>query len=149
MAYTTTDDILKYFEGLGYTDSEGSDNFISESEASQFIDEQTVIIDLKIAAKYTLPITNSNDLIYLKLACDKLVVCQIDKILRTYATDDESEFVRRRNYCKEAKNMLDDLISGEIILNSPQAGFSLNKYNKTTVYDKDSDCRVVEVDSND
>ncbi len=148
MAYTTTDDIIHYFM-LSYTDSEGSDNFISESEASQFIDEQTVIIDLKIAAKYTLPITNSSDLIYLKLVCDKLVVCQIDKILRAYATDDESEFARRRNYCKEANKMLEDLISGEIILNSPQAGLSLNAYNKTTVYDKDSDCRVVEVDSND
>ena len=101
------------------------------------------MIDLSIGKKYELPITNSNDLVYLKLVCDKLVVCQIDKILRSYATDDESQFVRKRNYCKEAQEMIDKIMSGEIPLNSNQKSFIGVKYNKTTVYDDDCDCRQI------
>ena len=149
MAYTTASDVQKYFLGLKFVDSKGNDTLTPEADFDQFIDEQSAIIDLKIAAKYTLPITDLIDLNYLKLVCDKLVVCQVDKQLRTYATDDEPEFVRRRNYCKEAKEMLDHLISGDVVLNSPQNGLSLNNYNKTTVYDDDCDCRIEEVSCND
>lgn len=141
MAYTTSADILSYFNGLEYQDSEGNDNNFDEAEVSKFIDEQTVIIDLTIGKKYELPITDSNDLTYLKLVCDKLVVCQLDKALRAYATDDESQFVRRRNYCKEAQEMMDKIMNGEIPLNSNQKSFMAIKYNKTTVYDNDCDCR--------
>ena len=146
MAYTTAADILEYYNGLAYTDSEGSDNNISEADAVQFIDEQTAIIDLTIGKKYTLPITDSSDLIYLKLVCDKLVVCQMDKTLRSYAMDDESEFMRKRNYCKDAKEMIDKILNGEIPLNTDQKSFAALKYNKTTVYDGDCGCRQVEVD---
>ncbi len=149
MAYTTTDDILNYFNGLEYTDSEDNDNNISETKVSQFITEQTVIIDLIIGKKYELPVTDTSDLTYLKLVNDKLVVCQIDKILRTWASDDESDKLRRRNYCKEAKEMLKDIIKGEIELNTDQKSFIGVKYNKTTVYDDDCECRIEEVDCDD
>lgn len=141
MAYTTSADILSYFNGLEYQDSEGNNNNFDETEVSKFIDEQTVIIDLTIGKKYQLPITDSKDLTYLKLVCDKLVVCQLDKALRAYATDDESQYVRRRNYCKEAQEMINKIMNGEIPLNSNQKSFMAIKYNKTTVYDNDCDCR--------
>ena len=149
MAYTTTNDILGYFNGLSYTDSEGNENNISEPEVSKFIDEQTVIIDLTIGKKYSLPVTNNDDLIYLKLVCDKLVVCQIDKILRTFAMDDESEFVRRRNYCKEAQEMLKAIIDDIVILNTQQKSFRAISYTKTYVYDHDCDCRQNENNCSD
>lgn len=149
MAYTTANDILSYFNGLEYTDSEGADNNITEAEAVKFIDEQSTVIDLTIGKKYELPITNAADLTYLKLVCDKLVVCQIDKILRAYAMDDEPQFVRKRNYCKEAQEMLKKIIDGEIPLNTDQKSFVGVKYNKTKVYDNDCDCRQVEVECDD
>ncbi len=141
MTYTTATDILKYFNGLAYTDSEGTDNNVSEANVDQFIDEQSLVIDLIIAKKYTLPISDSTDLNYLKLVCDKLVVCQIDKILRTFAMADESEMVRRRNYCKEAQEMLDKLMKGEILLNSTQKTTTSFKYNSTKFYDNDCECK--------
>jgi len=139
MSYTTASDILKYFNGLTYTDSEGADNNISEADVEQFIEEQGLIIDLIIGDKYLLPITNTTALNYLKLICDKLVVCQIDKILRTFAMADESEFVRRRNYCKEAKEMLDKIVSGEIVFDTIQKSSAAFRYNSTSIY-KTSDC---------
>jgi phage gp36-like protein len=149
MAYTTKEDILSYYNGLTYKDSEGDDNDITETEADKFIDEQKTVIDLVIGKKYILPIIDANDLTYLKLVNDKLVVCQIDKILRTWAADDESEFVRKRNYCKEAKEMLDKIMNGEIPLNTDQKSFRAFKYNKTTVYDDDCECRIEEVSCSD
>jgi phage gp36-like protein len=146
MAYTTAADIQKYFNGLAYVDSEGTDNNISEANVDQFIDEQSSIIDLTLSKKYTLPISDATDLNYLKIVCDKLVVCQIDKIMRTFAMDDEAQFMRRRNYCKEAQEMLDKLMSGEISLSATQKSFSALKYNKKTVYDNDCECRQNEVD---
>lgn len=145
MPYTTNLDILKYFNGLEYVDSKGNETNLAAASVDQFIDEQTSIIDLIIKSKYLLPITDSDDLAYLKLVTDKLVVCQIDKILRTNATDDESEFVRKRNYCKEAKEMLKSIMDGDITLTALQTA-SLNSYNKTTVYDDDCDCRIEEID---
>lgn len=149
MPYTTKEDIESYYlEGL-YKDSEDNDNAITETEADKFIDEQTAVINLVIGKKYILPIDNANDLIYLKLVNDKLVVCQIDKILRTWANDDESEFVRKRNYCKEAKEMLDKIMNGEIPLNATQKSFRAFNYNKTTVYQDDCECRIEEVACDD
>lgn len=141
MAYTTATNILKYFNGLSYTDSEGIDNNISEADVEQFISEQSTVIDLSIGKKYKLPLTNADDLTYVKLVCDKLVVCQIDKILRTFSYDEESNMVRKRNYCKEAKEMLQAIIDGEIPLNALQKSYGGFKYNKTTFYDKDCDCK--------
>lgn len=142
--YTTNADILKYFNGLTYTDSEGTDNNISSDNVDQFIAEQSVVIDLTIGKKYNLPVTNGSDLTYLKLVCDKLVCCQIDKILRAYAMDDEADMVRRRNYCKEAKEMLDSIMDGTIPLNTAQKAFIGVKYNKTYVYNNDCQCRIEE-----
>lgn len=149
MAYTTNTDIKKYFNGLTYTDSEGVDNNISSDNVDQFILEQGSVIDLTIGKKYTLPLTNTDDLRYIKLICDKLVVCQIDKILRSFAMDDETELNRRRNYCKEAKQMLDDILDGKVVLNATQKSFMGIKYNKTTVYDNDCQCRIEEVACDD
>lgn len=147
--YTTATDILKYFNGLAYTDSEGEDNNISEADADQFIEEQSVVIDLVIGKKYVLPITNATALTYLKLVCDKLVVCQIDKILRTFAMQDESEFVRRRNYCKEGQEMLDKIVNGDIVLDAVQKSFAGIRYNKKTVYNNDCECRQEETSCSD
>jgi hypothetical protein len=145
MAYTTATDILNYFNGLEYKDSEGTDNNFSEADAIQFIDEQTSVIDLTIGKKYELPITSPNDLNYLKLVCDKLVICQVDKTMRAYAMDDEPEFLRRRNYCKEAQEMIDKIMNGTIPLDATQKTFAGLKYNKTSQYNDDCGCKI-EVD---
>jgi hypothetical protein len=92
MAYTTAADVQKYLNGLKYTDSEGNDNNISESNVDQFIDEQGLVIDLILAKKYTLPISDATDLNYLKLICDKLVVCQIEHL----------QLMTSRNLCAAA-----------------------------------------------
>ena len=118
-------------------------------EVDKFINEETVIINLRIGKKYVLPITDSNDLTYLKIVNDKLVVCTIDKILRAYAMDDESDMVRRRNYCKEGNEMLNKIMNGEIPLNTSQKSFIGIKYNKTTVYEDDCNCRQIEIDCKD
>ena len=147
MAYTKALDILKYFNGLSYNDSEGTDNSISEANVEQFIEEQSIIIDLTIGDKYILPITDTTALNYLKLICDKLVVCQIDKILRTFAMADESEFVRRRNYCKEAQEMINKILNNEIVFDVIQKTSGNFRYNSTSVYKtSDSGCRQEEND---
>ena len=45
--------------------------------------------------------------------------------------------------------MLDKIMNGEIPLNATQKSFRAFKYNKTTVYDDDADCRIEEVSSDD
>jgi len=132
--YTTANDIKKYYNGLNYTDSDGNPTNISEANVNQFISEQSVKIDMFIGRKHTLPITNASDLVYLKLICDNAVVCQIDKILRTFSTDEESDMVRNRNTCKEAKEMLDNIMNSSTPLLTAQKSLSGFRYNKTTVY---------------
>ena len=147
MSYTTAANILKYFNGLTYSDSEGVDNNISEGNVTQFIEEQSVLIDLQISKQYILPLTDASDLTFLKLICDKAVVCQIDKILRTFAYNDEADMSRARNYCKEAKEMLGNILNGSIPLNANQKSRTGFKYNRTKVY-KD-DCRQELTSSSD
>ena len=149
MAFTTRDDVMSYYINLSLKDSEGNDNDITEADVDRWIDEETIIIKLTIGKKYLLPITNTDDLTYLKLINEKLVVCKIDRIIRAATTDEEKEMMRRRDACKEAQEMLKKILSGEILLNADQKSFRAFNYNKTTVYDEDCDCRQIEKECED
>lgn len=138
--YTTTPDIQSYYLGAEFL---STSDYLTPTVIDRFIAEKSTIIDFAIKKKYTLPITDANDLTFLKVLCEKLVVCQVDKILRQNSTPEESDFRRERGYCKKAKEMLDKILNGDIELNTPQKSFKPIKYNKTEVStDGEEECRL-------
>jgi len=128
--YTATTYIRAYYMGLGV-----NSDYIIETDIQRFIDESSIKINLTLKKKYTLPFTDSDDLIYLKLICEKMVVCKIDKIMRANSTEGEEKFNRNRGYCKEAEEMLNDLLNGKITLTSVQKSYRGIKYNTVEVED--------------
>lgn len=115
-AYTTYTDVQNYFMGLDFTDSD----YLKDATVATWIDEFSTKIDITIGRRYSLPISNSIDLVYLKQLCERLVVGQIDDLLRNNSDLEvnKKEFLRKRNYTKKAESELERLFSGMIQLNS-------------------------------
>lgn len=137
--YTTVPSVQAYYLGVKFI---ATADYLTDTIIGNFIDEQSAIIDLNIKKKYTLPITNSNDLLFLKVLCEKMVICKIDKILRQNANSEEEVFKRSRGYCKSSQEMLNKILNGEIELNTTQKSFKPINYNKTEVStDDEESCR--------
>jgi len=135
-SYTTTNDVRSYYMGI----IEDSD-YVTDTDITRFIAEQSTIIDLKLKKKYSLPFSDSSDLAYLKIICEKMIVCKIDDIFRANLNEEEnSKFRRSRRYCEEAEEMLNDILNGKIELNATQRSFKPMKYNSVEVEDEQTYC---------
>lgn len=124
MAYCTVKNVMAYFLNKQFT----VDDYCSEDNVLMFIDDDAAIIDSEISSKYSLPITDTDDLKVLRSINCKMVVGTIDDIFREKTTDDQ--FERSRNMRKEAMALLDKIKNGEFVLNST-ARTSVIKFNTT------------------
>ena len=118
--YSTPIDIQSYYLGLDFSASD----YIKTAKVNSWIEEHSIQIDNSLRRRYSMPITNTNDLKMLKLLVEKFVVGRIDLILRNSSfiikSDEDKEYVRNRNYSKEANDMLTALMNGDIQLESGQ-----------------------------
>jgi len=112
MSYSTTKAIQSYYMGLDFDTAD----YINKTEVRNWITEFSIIVDNTIRRVYSLPISNQNDLVYLKLIVEKFVVGKIDAILRVSSTDEDKKYLRNRNYTKDANKMLSDLANGNVLL---------------------------------
>lgn len=125
-SYTTPKSIQGYYMGIDFTTSD----FITQSEVKVWIEEHSIQIDNSLRRRYSLPINNANDLKMLKLLTEKFVVGRIDLILRNSANEDDQKYLRNRNYEKDAKQMLKDLVDGVIQLETSPKNLSPISYRK-------------------
>lgn len=124
MTYCTVDNIKAYFLNKTFT----VDDYCSEDNVLMFIEDDAAIIDAAISVRYSLPISNAEDLKVLRSINSKMVVGTIDDIFREKTTDDQ--FERSRTMRKEALSLLDKIKSGEFRLGST-AKTSTIKFNTT------------------
>jgi hypothetical protein len=117
-------DVESYFYGKSFD----CDGWLTSSEVDSFIATQAQYINIIIKSKYTLPISNQDDLQFLKLINEQLVVGTIDEMDRV--SGEKTEFVKTRNLIKRANDILDRLRSGEMRLNSSSNGSNI-KFNNT------------------
>lgn len=124
MPYTTAEDVQKYYLGTVFEDSD----YLKLETITQWIAEFSSEIDMTLRRKYTLPISDASDLIFLKILCEEMVVGKADDVLRVSATDEEKEFLRFRGYTKKSTKKLENLMSGKLILAQPQKSLAPIKY---------------------
>lgn len=135
--YTILADVKAYYMEI----AGDTPDYITDAQITRFISEASLEIDIKLRKKYVLPFSDATDLNFLKSICEKNVVCKIDKIIRANSSDDENkDFAHRRGYCKEWKQMIDDIISGKIELDAQQKSFKPMKYNKSEAVDESNFC---------
>lgn len=130
--YCSVQDIEGYYLGKSFE----CGDYLTNGEADGFILSDAAIINATLKVKYTLPITNTNDLLILKSINEKMVVGTIDDVFREKKQD--GTFDRGHNTRKEALEMLKLIRKGELILESAE-GTSPIKFNKI-----DSDGETVE-----
>lgn len=128
MGYCTVQDLEGYFLNKSFK----CGDYLTNGKADDFIIADTAIINASLRGRYTLPITNTNDLIILKIINEKMVVGTIDDIFREKSED--GTFERGRNTRKEALDMLKQIKEGTLILES-SGKTSTIKFN-TTNYDE-------------
>lgn len=114
-SYTTTKSIEGYYMGFDLDKSE----LVTKSEVKAWITEYSILIDTNLRRKYTLPISNVNDKVVLQLLVEKFVVGKLDGIMRQSASVEERKYLRNRELTKEANEMMADLISGKLQLETP------------------------------
>lgn len=124
--YCTVTDIETYYLNKSFDNDE--DQYVSNSDVDAFIAAESSMIDAILSMRYSLPITNTNDLRILKSICEKLVVGTVDDILRD--RDNDGKFTRQRDTRKEANLWLDMIKDGKMRLNSTQKSSPIF-FNKT------------------
>lgn len=122
MNYCTVENLESYY--LNKTFKCG--DYLTNGKADCFILSDNAIINASLRTRYTLPITNTEDLIILKTINEMMVVGTIDDIFRE--KNDDGSFERGRNTRKTALDMLKQIKNGDIILNSSAAN-SVMKFN--------------------
>ena len=120
--YCTVQDLESYFLNRSFK----CGDYLTNGKADAFILADTVIIDASLRVRYTLPITDTDDLILLKTLNEWMVVGTIDDIFREKKED--GSFERGRNTRKSALDMLKQIKNGDILLNS-SSSTSVMKFN--------------------
>ena len=110
-AYCSVQDLESYFLNKEFK----CGDYLTNGKAESFIYSDAAIIDAVIKSRYSLPITDTNDLVILKTINEKMVVGTIDDIFRE--KNAEGQFERGRNTRKEALDMLKQIKDGELVLN--------------------------------
>lgn len=129
MGYCTIQDLEGYFLNKSFK----CGDYLTTGKAQVFIDTDAAIINAQISAKYSLPITNTNDLMILKAINAGMTVGTIDDIFREKTED--GSFERGRNTRKEALDMLKLIRNGDLLLDGTQKT-SVIKFNTLTSDDE-------------
>lgn len=130
MSYCTVQDLEGYFLNKSFK----CGDYLTNGKAEGFIIADAAIIDASLRVRYTLPITNVNDLQILKSINEKMAVGTIDDIFREKG--DDGTFERGRNTRKEALDMLKQIKEGDLILEST-GNTSPIKFNNTNSDEKE------------
>lgn len=112
MQYCNVADIEAYYLNKTFK----CDDYITNTQVETFIIQDSALIDATLRARYALPITDSDDLLILKMINEKMVVGTIDDIIREKT--ESGEFERSRGMRKEALDWLKKIKEGEILLNA-------------------------------
>lgn len=122
MQYCMVSDVESYYLGKSFK----FQDYLKNSEVETFIIQEAAFINSILRKRYTLPFSDNDDLMLLKMINEKLVVGTIDDIFREKTAD--GEFERSRNYRKEALDWLLQVLNGEFILSSANMT-AANKFN--------------------
>lgn len=134
MSYCTVADVEAYF--LNKKFSADDDNWLTSTEVDTYIAQEAALIDAYIKKRYSLPIADATDLLILKIINEKLVAGTIDDIFREKT--EENEYDRKRSLRKDAMDLLEKIVKGEIILDGTSKD-SVIKFNS-----EDSEGNTVE-----
>jgi len=118
MAYATVDEVEYYFQKQDF----GASDPISSTQVQFMLDSWEALLNRRLSAIYTVPITDADDLKIVKEIQCKYVAADIDDILKNigkFSVDSKIRDLR-----KEADAKLDKILKREILLSST---------NKTTV----------------
>jgi|GEM_PF-3054647 len=124
--YCSVQDVEGYYQNKEFDCT----SYLSTDEILAHIVTQSVLIDMTIRKKYTLPIAadERDDLIFLKMINEWLVVGIVDDIIRE--KDPSQTLERSRDYGKDALEWLKKITDGDIILNSSEKESAI-KFNNT------------------
>lgn len=122
MPYCTVEDLESYYLNKAFK----CGDYLTNGKADGFILSDAAIIDAALRTRYSLPITNTNDLLILKSINERMVVGTIDDIFRERTED--GSFERGRNTRKDALDMLKQIKEGDIILEGSSKS-SVMKFN--------------------
>lgn len=127
MGYCTTQDLETYYLNKSFK----CGDYLTSGKAESFIQDDYALINSALKVRYSLPITDTNDLIILRMINAKMVVGTIDDIFREKT--DDGRFDRGRDTRKEALLFLTQIKNGDLILDGSGIT-SVMKFNNKDTY---------------
>lgn len=116
MGYCTTQDLEAYYLNKSFK----CGDYLTNGKADSFIQDDCALINAALKVRYSLPITDENDLVILRMLNAKMVVGTIDDIFREKT--DDGKFDRGRDTRKEALAFLTQIKNGDLILDGSGVG---------------------------
>jgi len=110
MGYCTLADVKSLLKGFSITD----DTKITETEVETYIEDFTQLIDSKVVRKYTVPVTDTEALVIVKIICKKLTASHVLQI--TYLGSNKNLPDGAKNWRKDALDMLKAISENDINL---------------------------------
>lgn len=137
-AYTDADAVSQEFRSLVINETSA----VSTADVAEFISQSGSYIDSKIGKKYVLPITklaHPNAFNILKTIQTYMVVCRIKRVLEVKNVIKEADqLVKTVDYCKEAKDLLAEVVSGDLILSDAPAASTSGQEIDSFTYQEDT-----------
>lgn len=112
MAYCTTTQLASAFKGLTLSSS----TKVTDSEASDWIDEESAYMDGYIARRYTTPVTETNSLLILRKICLGLVAHRLRNALSIKSGDTAITQSAGVISKEDAQSMLERIAEGDLLL---------------------------------
>lgn len=135
MAYCTSTDVASEFKNITFSASTA----VTSTEVDGFIAQADAEIDGVVGLRYEVPVTGASSLLIVKQISIKLVAGRIKKILEVKtSTEEVNQEAQSPNLIAEARDMLDKIVKGTLLLSDATVLSSTGGF-KSFAVDEDLD----------
>ena len=112
MAYATASDISSEFKNITFS----STTAVTDTEVTEFIDQESAYINSVIAGRYVVPVTGTESLKTLKVICIELVAMRVKRIMAVKTGNVDTSQESLSNPSKSPHTKLNEIREGITLL---------------------------------
>lgn len=117
MAYSTTTQIQSEFKDITFS----STSAVTDTEVADIISMTDAEIDGRLGVRYTVPITGTSSLLICRTISTFITAARVSKIIEVKTGESDRDMPRRIEERNNALKMIEDIVSGKMLLSDAVA----------------------------